>query len=191
MIGSPQRTVLVTAGERGVIRIFQPHSQQIDGHWESLIGHTFAVNQLKISSNSPFMLASASKDRSVRLWNIETGMCIATFHGEFGHRDDVVTVDLNHDCSKLVSGGNDHMIAIWDIATDEIYLAIQLSKRYDKQNGKRTFKTVYQPYPIFATRGIHRNYVDCVQWHGDMVISKVKKRTEQLFSFHAADIFLS
>lgn len=108
----------------------------------------------------------------MRLWNIETLVCIANFHGESGHRDTVVSIDFNHDCSKLVSGGIDHMIAIWDLSSPEIVTAIKQSQQYGYRSVK-SFGTIYQPYPIYATRQVHRNYVDCVKWHGDLILSKV------------------
>lgn len=140
-----------------------------------MIGHGSAVNQLKISPRKPWLLASASKDRSVRLWNVETMVCIATFHGEEAHRDEVVSIDFNHDCSRLVSSGNDHMIAIWDLTLPEIVSTIEQSKRYNPNTSRRAVKTVYQPFPSFSSRDVHRNYIDCVQWHGDMILSKVIK----------------
>lgn len=95
-----KRSVLVVAGELGIIRIMQPEIGASDA--QALIGHGKEVNQLKISPRMPFLLASASSDTSIRLWNIETLACIATFHGEMAHRADVITIDFNRDCTKLV-----------------------------------------------------------------------------------------
>lgn len=164
--------MLVVAGVRGVIRIVEvERPKHQPGH---LIGHGSAVNQLKISQKNPFLLASASKDRSIRLWNVETKACIATFHAIESHRDEVVSIDFNHDCTRLVSGGIDHMIAIWDLTIPEIVDTIEKSKRYDEKKSNKAIKTVYHPFPIFSTRSLHSNYVDSVKWHNEFIISKVR-----------------
>lgn len=168
---STKKSVLIVGGVRGIIRIFDIEQAQVNP--KNLIGHGGAVNQVKISPRIPFLLASASKDHSIRLWNIETKVCIATFHAIQAHRDEVVSIDFNRDCTKLVSGGLDHMIAIWDLTIPEILRAIEQSKRYNEIESKCAVKTVYHPFPIFSTRQLHNNYVDCVQWFGDFVLSKV------------------
>lgn len=170
------RSILITGGGRGVIRLIEPESERIDGE----IGakyfnvHGGAVNQLKVPPHKPYLLASASSDRSIRLWNIETMVCIASFHGDHGHRDDIVSIDFNPDCTKLVSGGLDHMVAIWDLTVPAVAMAIQQSCKYNAQRETRGFKTALQTYPFFRTRRLHCNYIDCVQWLNELVLSKVK-----------------
>ncbi|XP_031632570.1 polycomb protein esc-like [Contarinia nasturtii] len=166
--------ILITGGSRGVIRIVNIDLAKNDWDVEpnNLIGHGEAINQVKIAPRQPYLLASASKDRSIRLWNIETKVCIATFHGVDSHRDEVVSIDFNFESTKLVSGGLDHMVAIWDLTTPEISAAIEMSTKYDANTSTRDFKTFFHPFPTFTTRRIHKNYVDCVKWFGDFILSK-------------------
>lgn len=165
-------SILLAAGGRGIIRIFHPENSEIPA--KHLIGHGQSVNQLKIAHSKPFLLASASKDHSIRLWNIETSVCIATFHGIDSHRDECVSIDFNRKCTQLVSGGNDHMIAIWDLTQSNIAHAIETSQSYNEKTSQHSFKTIFQSFPIFTTRSIHRNYIDCVQWFNNAIFSKVK-----------------
>lgn len=175
MNSKTRRSILITGGGRGVIRLIEPEQQQIDDKHGArhFIGHGGAVNQLKIAPHQPYLLASASSDRSVRLWNIETMVCIASFHGENGHRDDIVTIDFNRDATKLVSGGTDHMLAIWDLTEPSVANAIKNSRDYNAKREARGFKTALHMYPIFRSRQIHCNYIDCVQWINELILSKV------------------
>ena len=52
------------------------------------------------------MLLSASKDESIRLWNTRCGTCCCIFAGHYGHRDDVLSIDV-HPRTHDVTGGID------------------------------------------------------------------------------------
>lgn len=171
---STHKPILLTAGDHGIIHIIDIDvTNQDQVKPKHLKGHGGAINQLKVASRRPYLLASASKDHSIRLWNIQTNVCIATFHGIDSHRDEVVSIDFNLECTKLVSGGIDHMIAIWDLNTPEIKTAIEQSTKYNEKTSVRAFKTLFNPFPIFTTRRMHKNYIDCVEWFGDFILSKV------------------
>ena len=59
------------------------------------------------------MAVSGSFDDTVRLWNLETGACLATLQG---HSGDVNTVQITADGRFAFSGSDDKTIKIWDLA---------------------------------------------------------------------------
>ena len=79
----------------------------------TLSGHTDEVNSLNFSFDGA-MLVSGSNDKTVKLWDIQTGGVIKTFHN---HTNWVQSVSISPDCTVIASGAKDRTICIWDLQT--------------------------------------------------------------------------
>lgn len=151
--------------------------------YKHLIGHGQSINELKFHPSEPFVLLSASQDYSLRLWNIQTGVCIAIFGGVEGHRDQVLSADFNMDGDRIISCGMDHSLKLWYLDKSPIFEAIKSSHKFIADTNSKSFCPIQEHYPDFSTRDIHMNYVDCIKWIGDFVLSKVNIRTNQKLSY--------
>ena len=60
-------------------------------------------------------LISCSNDRSIKRWDLSTGMCLETFHGHIGSIYCLEFMPNN----RLISGSNDKTIKIWDLNTSQ------------------------------------------------------------------------
>jgi WD40 repeat protein len=82
-------------------------------HVRTFVGHTEGITSICISADNRLAL-SASRDKSVRLWDVQSGQCLRTFEG---HTSSVNSVCFSSDHTWALSGSSDHSIILWEIAT--------------------------------------------------------------------------
>ena len=75
----------------------------------SFTGHELSVFSLSLSPDGAY-IASASADKSVRIWDSRSGAELAVLTG---HSAEVTTVAYAPDGQRLVSGSFDKTLIIW------------------------------------------------------------------------------
>lgn len=99
-----------------------------------LHGHTDIVLSVAVHKDTN-MIATASKDNSIRMWNLdpETGMVHCCGEGQ-GHTSSVGSINFSSLSGKfVVSGGEDCTIKMWDVGADSYNLHCRATERaHDK-----------------------------------------------------------
>ena len=99
---------------------------QITGSQTAILsGHTDDVNSVTFSSDGK-SLASGSDDKTVKLWDLQTGGAIKTFSG---HTELVISVSISVDSGTIASGSFDNMIRLWNTQTGECCCVIDQPTR--------------------------------------------------------------
>ena len=76
------------------------------------VGHTNTVESLAFSQDGT-LLVSGSWDKTVKLWDIQTGGFIKTL----SCTEDISSVAISPDCTTIISGGYEGTVYIWNIQT--------------------------------------------------------------------------
>jgi WD40 repeat protein len=92
---------------------------KIEANWsvclQTLEGHRWNVNSVAFSHEST-LLASASHDNTIKIWNVSSGDCKWTFKG---HGSWVMSVAFTHDSMQLASASDDNTIKIWNVSSGD------------------------------------------------------------------------
>jgi WD40 repeat protein len=83
-------------------------------------GHELAVISIAVSPDSNFV-ATGSKDKSIKLWELSTGREVKSF---LGHEMSVTALDFSSDGKLLLSGSNDKTVRLWDITSGKELFSI-------------------------------------------------------------------
>ena len=168
--GTRRTPCLALAGTGSVVRVVDC----VTGRTHvDLVGHGGTVNTIATHPTEPTVIATGSKDLSVRLWHANTGVTMAIFAGGLGHRNDVLSVDIHRTLDsemrmKILSGAMDNCVKVW--ATPSFERSFRDAATWDKPLAE--FKTIVVDAPMFSSNRVHEDYVDCVAWCGDAALSR-------------------
>jgi len=82
----------------------------------AFVGHTATVNAIAFTYDGA-RAASASDDRTVRIWEVPSGRLIATLEGGSG---EVYAVAFSSDGKRLLSAGRDRVLRLWDLESRKL-----------------------------------------------------------------------
>ena len=144
----------------------------------TLLGHGDSVNDLKCSPTNESLLLSASKDHSIRLWNLQHGQMIAIFAGHDGHRGEVLSLSWHYSGTKFASSAFDNTIKLWNVSDKLITgqsekegpIQAAIRKSFEMEYGDK-FKTVIEQTPYFSTDSIH-DLPGCVGTNNSVYVSR-------------------
>ena len=102
---------LAACGKNGIVRVINVKTGRLH---KTFNGAANVLNEIRVHPKYPEIVALASKDMSVHLWNIKSCIQVAIFssRGLEGHNDEVLIVDFNDDGTKLLSSGKDDPVII-------------------------------------------------------------------------------
>ena len=91
---------------------------------QTLEGHSNSVMSVAFSHDSA-RLASASDDRTVKIWDASSGECLQTLKG---HSNWITSVAFSLDSARLASASDDHTVKIWDASSGECLQTLSTGK---------------------------------------------------------------
>lgn len=101
------------------IDIQNKHSDLLKPELVVQLSHSQAITAMSLSGNGQF-LATASWDRSIRLWNMKTGEQIRQFRIKNNkHRLLTFALALSYNGDQLLSGGDDNSVYLWSTDTGQ------------------------------------------------------------------------
>ena len=129
---TPALPLLLAGGKRGVLRVIDP---KLGGLSWTARGHGGSINDIAVHPSRPGLALTASRDQSVRLWNLESRCCVAQFAGGDGaHVAEVLSVDWHPlDPFVFASSGYDSSVKVWSL--EGVKEAVEASFGHRRKRG--------------------------------------------------------
>jgi len=146
----------------------------------ALAGHGAAITSLAVPKGMPTIVASASRDFTIRIWDlcakdeshlpasppfysrcIGPGSCVRILHGNFsgGHSAPVMHVDFHPALPLLASAGLDRAVKIWSIHSE---FGVKTHRDASGRSQRR---------PLFSSTRMHPSGLCAVKWLSQDVLA--------------------
>ncbi|KAG0248307.1 hypothetical protein BG011_000220 [Mortierella polycephala] len=150
-IHQPQDTILATAGTGKTIHILSlARSKEL----VRLSGHNHSVTDIHAHPTKDEYLLSASKDGSVRMWNILTGKCLVIFE----IKASVVCFNPTTEGRTFLTGGYNGEIRHWTVPD------------FNSEPEEPIVVPASESQMLFSN--LHSARIDCIRFAKDKVLSK-------------------
>ncbi|KAI9693122.1 MAG: hypothetical protein M1822_005118 [Bathelium mastoideum] len=144
--------LVCVSGDDARIKIYNVQTGELP---RVLVGHGSLVNDLAVSPTSPTILASASADHSIRIWDLKRRSAKNPCAG------------YHENGRYLLSGGLDTVVNMWVLP--------------DLTETSKDDESVTQVhYPHFSTTELHHDFVDCITFYHDLILSRASKENRIL-----------
>ncbi|KAF5969187.1 hypothetical protein FCOIX_11014 [Fusarium coicis] len=115
---TPRKSILRRTFEHAIPK-WIGNLPKVEENWDACLltleGHSGDVNSVVFSYESK-KVASGSFNKTIRIWDAETGKCEQLLEG---HSREVNSVVFSHDSNKVASSSDDKTIRIWNAETGE------------------------------------------------------------------------
>ncbi len=121
--GAPavEQSVTITQGGKQVVKVTRSGTLLAHGDFPSslatLRGHNLGVNAVAFAPPHGDRIATASYDRTVKIWDRSSFRAVATLHR---HKDAVFGLAYSPDGKLLATCGWDRVIRLWNARTDDL-----------------------------------------------------------------------
>ncbi|TFA99728.1 hypothetical protein CCMA1212_008564 [Trichoderma ghanense] len=113
---APEQSIVKTQYQSELpvwLTVSPPAASKWDACLQTLEGHTGGIYSVAFSHDSK-LLASVSWDKTIKIWDGESGICISTLEGP--EPANVSSVAFSHD-SRVLASTSKHEIRLWDAVT--------------------------------------------------------------------------